>query len=176
MSRYEALMDIANDVQPKHVVEIGAWRGERAAQFMGLTNCYYTGFDLFELATKELDERELNVKRPYEMVDVAKNLQAKGFSKFALIRGDTRETLAKWDVEPFDFAFIDGGHSVETIKNDYEFIRDNISPGGVIILDDYYSPEKVGFGCNFLKDEGEVIPFSDPVAGGGTVSLLRVDR
>lgn len=172
MNRYGYLFDLVRELKPKHAVEIGTWSGQRAAEWMGATDCYYTGFDLFEEASKETDEQEFNVKRHFEVTEVGKTLEGMGFSKFCLVRGNTRETLWKFDIEPFDFCFIDGGHSVETIKNDYEWVRENITPGGVIILDDHYTPEVKGFGCNFI--DGEVVGPKDRYSQG-YIQLLRVD-
>jgi len=182
MNRYFKLLDLVREKNPKHIVEIGTWNGKRATEMMAVSNAYYTGFDLFEDATNETDEQEMNVKAHAEMVEVAKRIEMAGLNKFALIRGNTRETLKKWieskDFEPFDFAFIDGGHSEETIRSDYGLIRGAISPGGTIVLDDYYVPEVEGFGCNFI-DEGEVVNWADPYTNGwgkkGRVSLLVVE-
>lgn len=171
--RYGYLFDLVRELNPKHAVEIGTWNGRNAVEWMALTNCYYTGFDLFEEATKELNEAELNVKPSFEVVETGNNIERMGFDKFCLIRGNTRETLWNFDIDPFDFCFIDGGHSEETIKNDFEWAKENITPGGVIILDDYYTPEIKGFGCNFV--EGDVVGPEDKTAMGGTVQLLRVD-
>jgi len=173
MNRYKKLLDIVREAQPRHVVEIGTWNGKRATEFMAVTDCYYTGFDLFEEATKETDEAELNVKNHNEMVEVAKMIEMAGFSKFSLIRGDTKETLPKWENEPFDFAFIDGGHSLKTIQSDFHHIYERIDDGGIIVLDDYYKPEVEGFGCNFLEEMGEVIDTGDRYVNGH-VCLLRV--
>ena len=175
MNRYKTLLEVVRDLKPKHVVEIGTWNGKRATEFMAVSDCYYTGFDLFEDATAEDDEKEFNVKAHFEMIEVAKSIEIAGFDKFCLIRGNTNETLEKAEVEPFDFAFIDGGHSIETIENDFAWVRANIEPGGVIVLDDYYTPAIEGMGCNFLEDQGEVIGPKDPLSGGGSVSLLRID-
>lgn len=172
MSRYENLIEIVRDLKPEHVVEIGTWNGRRAVEMMAVSNCYYTGFDLFEEASKETDKVEFNVKNHNEMMEVAKSIEMAGFNRFCLIRGNTNKTLNETDVKPFDFAFIDGGHSVETIKNDFEWVKKNISKGGTIILDDWYDPEIKNMGCNFI--EGEVLKSNDRVAGGGTVSLLKV--
>ena len=164
MNRYFKLLDLVREKNPKHIVEIGTWNGKRATEMMAVSNAYYTGFDLFEAGTPELDEEEQNAKERGEMVEIAKRIEMAGLNKFALIRGNTRETLPKWieseDFEPFDFAFIDGGHSLETIKSDYEYIKNAISPGGTIVLDDYYVPEVEGFGCNFI-DEGELLDWAD---------------
>jgi predicted O-methyltransferase YrrM len=175
MKRYRKLFDIVKELQPKHIVEIGTWQGKRACEWMGITDCLYTGFDLFEEATKAIDSAEFNVKSHTEVSEVGLQLEAAGFSKFQLIRGNTKDTLPLWleKLPPFDFAFIDGGHSVETIKSDFENIKKHIQPGGTIIIDDYYEPEMVGFGCNFLKDEGELVDVSDKYIKG-VVHMLRI--
>jgi predicted O-methyltransferase YrrM len=172
MSRYRELFGIVRDLQPRHVIEIGTWGGKRAAEFMAVSDCYYTGFDLFDQATAETDRTEMNIKEHFDLQTVAKQLETAGLSKFCLIRGNTRETLPKFfeDYEPFDFAFIDGGHSVETIKSDFELIYKHIDPGGTIILDDYYIPETEGFGCNFIK--GEVL--SGDQIGPTMMHIMRV--
>lgn len=174
MSRYRQLLEIVRDIRPNHIIEIGTWNGKRAIEMMAVSNAYYTGFDLFEEATKENDLKEFNVKPHNGMVDVAKSIEMAGFSKFCLIRGNTNETLRKYfdSPQPFDFAFIDGGHSHDTIKNDFDWISKNIEKGGTIVLDDYYSPELPGMGCNFI--DGEVLPSSDRT-GKGIVHLMRVD-
>ena len=176
MSRYRQLLELVRDQKPKHVIEIGTWNGKRAIEMMAVSNCYYTGFDLFEEATKEIDKKEYNVKNHNDMVDVGRSIETAGFSKFCLIRGNTRKTLETFfenGAEPFDFCFVDGGHSIKTIRNDYKWLSENIEKGGTIIIDDYYKPEVKGFGCNFLADKGEVLPSTDRTAKG-IVSLLKI--
>jgi len=176
MNRYRQLLELVRDKKPKHVIEIGTWDGKRAIEMMAVSNCYYTGFDLFEKMTKEIDKKELNVKPHNSLVDVGKYIENAGFSKFCLIRGNTNELLKPYfenGAEPFDFCFIDGGHSVKTIKNDYKWISKYIDKDGTIIIDDYYDPELEGFGCNFLKDEGEVLPSKDKTPNG-IVHLLKI--
>jgi hypothetical protein len=172
--RYRQLVDILLEKNPRHVVEIGTWDGKRACEIMALTDCYYTGFDLFEDATKELDRKEFNIKPHMELVPIGQFIEFVGFTKFCLIKGDTNETLHKWKGESFDFCFIDGGHSETTIRNDFEWAYKNIEKGGTIILDDWYSPTVDGAGCNFLEDLGEVLPSNDEQPAG-TVHLLRID-
>lgn len=165
MSRYKELIELVRDLRPFHIIEIGTWNGQRAAQMMGVSNAFYTGFDLFEEATQETNKAEMNVKAASSMLDVAKSIESAGFTRFALIRGNTRETLPAYfqgNPERFDFAFIDGGHSEETILSDFKLIYENIDPGGTIVLDDYYEPALEGFGCNFLLDRGELMEGSDP--------------
>jgi len=171
--RYKDLLDIVRELNPYHVVEIGTWNGKRAAEFMAVSNCEYTGFDLFEDATKETDKHEYNVKPHNNIIDVASRLEGLGFHNFTLVKGNTNDTLREWPKSNFDFAYIDGGHSIETIKNDFDFIYENIDEGGTIVLDDYYFPEIEGMGCNFLEDMGEVIKSTDKT-DQGFVYLLKV--
>jgi len=79
-----------------------------------------------------------------------------------------------------DFAYIDGGHSVETIMNDYRAVQ----ASKMIVFDDYYLPNDEGecpdtniYGANQVVDaiEGaEVINTLDRVTGGGYVCLAVV--
>jgi len=173
MSRYKLLFEIVRDLKPKHIVEIGTWDGHNAKSMMAVTDCYYTGFDLFDEANGETDKLEFNVKSHHDIYDVGKSIELAGFSKFCLYRGNTNKTLHEANLDPFDFCFIDGGHSVETIQNDYEWVAQNISEGGTIILDDWYDPELGSHGCNFLEDKGEVLEPRDKTSKG-FVHLLRV--
>lgn len=178
--RYNQLLPIIEHVKPKVIVEVGTWNGLRAIQMATAALQFgpveYYGFDLFEDATDETDERELNVKAHYSAYDVGTKLSQ--FSeqnpdfKFLLIKGDTRETLEKAPKE-IDLAFIDGGHSLETIRNDYEALKH----AKVIVFDDYYvdGPDIEKFGCNKLvKDlpDRVILSQADPVKGGGTVQMV----
>ena len=90
---------------------------------------------------------------------------------YQLTAGNTRETLKDMAV---DFAFIDGGHSIETIRGDYEALKYS----RFILFDDYYEGgidiEK--FGCNEIIRplEHVVLPVGDPVSGGGITKFVLV--
>lgn len=194
--RYSRLAEIINLQRPRQVIEIGTWSGERAIELIAAgvavrPDVHYLGFDLFEQGTPALNERELNVKHPTKIGKVEKRLQ--DFTDcfpsppykltFQLLAGDTRDTLPGM-VPPFPwgetFVFIDGGHSIETIRNDYDAVKQ----AAVIVFDDYYTPDDRGgwtnideFGCNRLVDEigGFYLSYErDPVAGGGCVQMAVV--
>jgi len=70
--RYKKLADLVRTYsggkKSFHIVEVGTWNGGRAiemalAAFEKVDSVHYTGFDLFEEATEELDKIELNSKR-----------------------------------------------------------------------------------------------------------------
>jgi hypothetical protein len=67
---------------------------------------------------------------------------------FELHKGDSKETLvnAKESIANANFAYIDGGHSEETVISDYE----NLKHCDVIVFDDYFTEDVDG---KMLGDE-----------------------
>ncbi|MGD1805082.1 class I SAM-dependent methyltransferase [Dapis sp. BLCC M126] len=186
LDRYTQVINSINLFKPTSIIEVGTWKGVRALEMVKTAlkhrkKVHYIGFDLFEDATKETDAVELNVKRHNTVTEVSARLKEfqntnPGFT-FELVKGNTRETLKQLRVA--DFAFIDGGHSIETIRNDYEGLKN--CP--VILFDDYYvadsqgkCPELEKFGCNNLVDNlpHKVLPIMGPIAGGGLTAMAVV--
>ena len=184
--RYAQLLPIIAKAKPQTIVEVGTWNGLRAIEMCTEAlkhqeKVLYLGFDLFEEASAESDERELNVKRHHSVAEVEARLgefkKANTGFDFKLFRGDTGKTI-KWlpDI-PVDFAFIDGGHSTETIKSDYEGLKH----AKVIVLDDFYKkgPDTEKYGCNSLVEDIKdkvLLPEKDPVKGGGTVQMVMMPK
>ena len=173
--RYEQLLDAVRTLQPRSILEIGTWNGNRALQMLMLSpGATYYGFDLFEDATDKTDEEEKNVKPHHSVKTVSARLE--GF-KFKLHKGNTRETLKAFN-EPIDFAWIDGGHSVETIRSDWENVRRVLKPGAAVFFDDYYSGgiDTELYGCNKVVEEWPhlVLPAKDPVIPSGWVQMVKV--
>ena len=181
MQRYAVIGEILSKEKPKSVLEVGTWNGRRAVEMMFASGAErYFGFDLFESGTEEDDKREFNVKRRVSMMEVSKFLRRFPFDH-ELYRGNSKETLKQFLTEhgenSVDFAFIDGGHSVETIESDWHNVRQAVKPGGVVIFDDYYTDrDSTAVGCNrIVKDlDHEILPPADPVVGGGMVNLVLV--
>lgn len=174
--RYEQLHAAVMHKQPTAILEVGTWNGARAKTMLTLSpRSKYYGFDLFEDATDETDKAEFNVKRHNSLAEVADRLA--GYD-VQLFKGNTRETLAKFD-EPVDFVWLDGGHSVETIRSDWENIQRVLIPGAWVFFDDYYTGpiDTSRMGCNeIVKDlKHVVLPDKDPVAGGGWVQMVGVE-
>jgi|TARA_R110000744_G_scaffold30815_9_gene72773 hypothetical protein len=182
------------------IAETGTWNGGRAIQmadaaFKNVDRVFYYGFDLFEEATDETDTQEYNVKAHNSFEVVQKRLQEYSDSlpkdkifDWKLVKGDTNFTLEKYSPMQPHFAFIDGGHSEETVLNDWKAFSD--CP--IVVLDDYYAnspegkphPEDI-LGVNRLikklgetKEEDErrlmVLPSQDNIHGGGTVHIAVV--
>lgn len=185
MKRYQHLLQLIDLFHPKTIVEIGTWNGENAIRMIKQAQQHnekvtYYGFDLFEDATAETDTAELNVKPHHSVADVLARIQSQcPDAEVVLTKGNTRETLKPMRA---DFAFIDGGHSVDTIAMDHKALK--ACP--VIVHDDFYTPDESGqspdtmkYGCNavinglYLDHKPTVpLPSRDPVKGGGYTQLV----
>lgn len=170
-TRYHTLLELIAVFKPQSIVEVGTWSGENAIRMIKAAHrnhekIDYIGYDLFEDATAQTDAEEFNVKEHHTQAAVQAKLEkACPFAEIALVKGNTRQTLTSITA---DFAFIDGGHSIETIRHDYEAVKHS----GVIVFDDFYSPLPDGqmpdiqkIGCNLIVSElpHYVIPSLDVV-------------
>ncbi len=57
-----------------------------------------------------------------------------------LVQGDTNMVLKNLDLSKIDYAFVDGGHSYNTVMNDLNILKQKIGNNKVILCDDYGDP------------------------------------
>ena len=188
--RYFQLIELVKFYKPSTILEVGCWNGEHGLQMCKAalssheSSVHYTGYDLFEEGTSVLDEKELNSKSRTIKDKIALKFDALTMEfphrfTYKLIRGDTNYTMKEHVV---DFAFLDGGHSVGTVQNDYA--KSNMSK--VIVFDDYFTedveghiPEVSYLGTNVVVDAildkaKWVFPSNDPVREGGITHLAVI--
>lgn len=178
--RYQWIPRIIMEERPIDLLEIGTWNGIRALDMLNAApeGAKYYGFDVFEDGDEDLDKKEMNVKKHVSKDDVSITLN--GYD-IELYKGLTKDTLPEFYRQHgdhcIDFAFIDGGHSVETIENDWLYVSNLIRPGGVVLFDDYYTEMDITdkFGCNeIIKNlDYELLPDKDPVISGGYVQIAK---
>jgi hypothetical protein len=190
--RYDLLVEMVDKYKPSVIMETGTWKGERAIQlaqaaFKNKDQVHYLGFDLFEDATVDTDTVEMNTKA-HTTRDLV-NARLKAFSDVArrhgktftweLHKGDTKKTLAQADLSKVDFAYLDGGHSYDTVKADFGAV----AHVPVVILDDFFSKDEHGLeppvehkGTNRVLEgrKFKLLPRRDPVRGGGYTQLALV--
>ncbi len=151
--RYKQLFSEIRKIKAKNIMEVGTWNGNRAVQMIicaqeFVTNkpeIHYFGFDLFESMDKEIHKQEIS-KWPPTQLEVEEKLEKTG-ATIHLYQGYTQETLpAQLAVLPkMDFIFIDGGHSFETVENDWNYSKQLMHEQTVVIFDDYW-PNRADFG------------------------------
>jgi len=143
--RYDQIFAEIKRLRPKNIMEIGVWSGERARKMIGITSksnpkdsINYYGFDLFESMDKDKYQKEVSKQPP--TIDFIKTKLGLTGANIHLFKGDTLETLPSTEgkLPNMDLIFIDGGHSLETIANDWLYSSKLIDNGGVVIFDDYW--------------------------------------
>jgi len=191
-TRYDQLLALVQHYMPRTILETGTWNGDRALQMAQVAfgkwdHVVYHGYDLFEEASADTDAKEHNVKKHYSLEEVTAKLHAFGLAMkekgkhfdFHLTKGDTKDTLR--EVPGVDFAWLDGGHSVDTIAHDWEMCK-RIP---VVVFDDYYvadnsggipAAEFRGVEATFTKilRDKRVYKSKDAVQGGGIVNIAAV--
>ena len=192
-NRYQELLAHLAILKPKCILEIGTWNGMRALEMMKTTGAkMYYGIDLFEEATDDTDAAEMNVK-PHFAVNKVSEMLFSNQIECRLFKGDSKKVLphaiqhARENGDIIDFVFVDGGHSIDTVWNDWLNVKNLIDQGAIAAFDDYYEdgPDTKLFGCNdvighikelenrYVINIGEC---RDPVNGGGTTRLVFVRR
>ena len=132
------LFDYAN---PKTICEIGTHDAKSAVQFIDYCvklnrDVKYFGYDIFDAVkdNKKFHVKEINGKGAGNYSKAKANLDHRTrkykFFKYKLFRGYTQDTLKE---SSYDFVYIDGGHSYETVKHDYNKVKNS----KVIVFDDY---------------------------------------
>lgn len=212
MNRYGKLLEIISQEKPGVILETGTWNGKNAIRMCEAAlehrpSVTYYGFDLWLSGNDATDAKELNVKARASHGFVRANME--GFAdqqagrgklfSYRLFEGDTKESMPgfiDWfrrysppddPFQPVDLAFIDGGHSLETIRADLSNVMQVMRPGGLIVCDDWYDGVPDNFiekwGCNIpLRELGRtyvLVDGSDPLTNGtsnrlGTVHLALV--
>lgn len=156
--RYSIILSTIFYYRPKSIIEIGVYRGVRAKEMIQAAqifnkNIEYFGFDLFEMINKKIQRKELS-KIPYSKKDIKNNLSK--YAKVRLFKGYTSKTLDKLKNKKVDLIFIDGGHRLDTIKNDWNKSIKFQKKNTIIIFDDYYLDNKKiirNFGCNLVVNK-----------------------
>lgn len=149
--RYDNVIREIHAVQARRIVEIGTCQGNTAERMIRAAlshgGCEYVGFDLFELPP----EQELSARKPPWPIERVQDRLGRFGADVRLVKGDTRDTLAAAGLQDVDLVFIDGGHSDETVRADFEAVLGFIRAGAPILFDDYWNYPGGG-GCNALVD------------------------
>lgn len=128
------LYGLARAHRPEVCVEIGSARGKSAC---------YVG-----LALRENGRGKLYAIDPHQKTDwndaggidslpiFQRHVAAAGVSEqVEVIRSTSADAAAKWD-KPIDFIFIDGDHTYEGVKRDWELFKPFIKPFGLVLFHD----------------------------------------
>lgn len=144
--RYSNLLINILIERPKSILEVGVYNGNRALEMIQAARVFYNeinyyGFDLFEDFQKKI------LKREYSKIPISRkkiSLKLSNYGNIKLYKGYTEKTLPEFLKKKIivDFIFIDGGHAIKTIENDWKYCSKLMGRDSLVVFDDYYLGNK----------------------------------
>lgn len=178
--RYRHLLHAVYKTKAKRIMEVGVFNGnnsmkmiETAKTFYKPENITYYGFDLFEHLSDEELKEEFS-KKPFSEAEIQKKLD-KSKAEITLYKGYSQKTIPAfvdhYQGPKMDFIYIDGGHHIDTVTQDWQNLQPLIGDHTIVLFDDFYpypTDELVQKGCNRLvqtleHEDSWQVDFLEPV-------------
>jgi len=168
---YKPMFDYLQTHKVRNILEIGTFNGDNAVGMIKTSlapqnEITYYGIDIFEKSNEKKTQDE--VLKGYNSpppIDVVKsNIVQNTGANVCLFKGDSTYTLPQCALPIMDFIYIDGGHSVDTIRKDWQNVQRLIGPDTAIFFDDYFIGRD-DIGCKFLENEIDRSKFNCGVIG-----------
>jgi len=147
---------------PSNILEVGVFNGVFASRMLNAalqssTNVSYVGCDLFSDLQDEVNYHNEVSLWAHSLESIQSNLLAK-FPRvqIEMVKGYSDETLPSLLGRHFDLIFIDGGHSENTVRKDWEICSRLLAKDGAIFFDDYTNlrgVRKAGYGIRKVIQE-----------------------
>lgn len=151
------LLSLLQEKPISKILEIGVYRGDFAVKMLETvrhkseTSITYVGIDLFELMNDEILKNENSLIAP-SMRDVEKSIKDRcPYANITLYQGFSVDILPNIDLSKFDLIYVDGGHSVITINEEWKIISKNITDNCIVVFDDYYEG-RTDIGAKIIVD------------------------
>lgn len=157
------LTALAASVKEGVILEVGALKGEAAKAMAEVSSVPVYSIDMWDLTFKG-DTRPKRHRKVENLKEYERNTE--GLDCVG-IKGLSTEIAKVWS-EPIGMLFIDGDHSYEGCKGDYEAFASHVIPGGLIVFHDYNEAcpgvQKVveGVGCDYRLEDTTAIFRRDP--------------
>ena len=185
------LLHILCSLEPiESYMEIGTHNGGSMSMVVSNPDVSYAlGVDLFENVydeSKHLNKGRfhlysyfrrdnLSLQKTNRNIDAVKNhFESNTETQFIVGNSffdDTEKAVAQLD-RTFDLIFIDGDHTYEGVKNDFQRYKKFLKPQGYILFDDYHHPAVKDFVDSIdEKDYARVIVFGTKNSGATQILL-----
>jgi predicted O-methyltransferase YrrM len=148
-SEIGALIDLLRQMEPRTIVEVGTHKGGNSFLF-----CHAVP------SAERIVGVDLCVQNSAKLIHFARAQQ-----RYVALHGDSQTTQMKsrvlraLDGRTVDFLFIDGDHSYEGVKRDFELYAPLVRAGGLIALHDIVPDHRTRFGRETGCYAGEVHRF-----------------
>ncbi len=185
--RDQNIFDLIRKHKSRVIMEIGVWRCENAVKMIEaaaeqwpIEDVTYYGFDVFADISVDGDRSFWKREKssvPWSLVHASERLRQTGASVI-LDPGMTKDTLPVFveimqeikEQQTIDFVWLDGGHTYETVANDWRYVQQIMAPDTVVLFDDFaiewrYGKEKWGVNrvVNAIDRSVYTVEFLDPV-------------
>ena len=174
---YKPLFKTLSEKPCRNIMEIGVFDGtsavamiKEAAKKVPEEEIHFYGFDLFEEMTPQLRDEEWSFQTNVvpTIAEVKQRLESATRARITLFKGNSRKTLPEHidSLPKMDLIYIDGGHTIETTRNDWQYSSKLMKDDTVVYFDDYCD-EMPFIGSYFIKNElssdyhFEVMPETD---------------
>ena len=161
-------------LKPKRVVELGTHRGVSYFAMCQAIKYFNIQADAFAVDTWKGDEHAgFYDEDVYKKVNAHNGQQYASFSR--LVRSDFNEAVTYFEDQSIDLLHIDGLHTYEAVKNDFETWLPKLSKNAIVIFHDINVRER-GFGVFKLFGElKQKYPFFEFTHGHG-LGVLKVGQ
>lgn len=161
------------EIHPRRILEVGVCPGDNTARMIRSAQAFvanpggidYYGFDLFA----DPPAYEFDTTKVIHKDGIMAKLRSTG-ANVVLVSGDTRQTLPEFVASKpaaMDLIHIDGGHSIETVRSDWEACRRLIDKGSIVVFDDYW--DRLDCGARSVIDKIDRNEYSVGMFKGGHV-------
>jgi glycosyltransferase involved in cell wall biosynthesis/predicted O-methyltransferase YrrM len=159
---YYALAEIINDNNLRKGIEVGVAFGTNSIYLLENTPIMkLISIDPYrEFSTSQYnDGMNFEQKKHDVLFQIVQHRLASFGNRSELLRKTSIEASEHFEDEEFDFVYIDGNHSYESVKKDLEVWWLKIRPGGFLAGDDFCHPNHPGVtkAVNEFAKEKEVI-------------------
>jgi predicted O-methyltransferase YrrM len=157
------LLPIIAEIKPRRILEIGGWKGYSA-------DVWIKAFNPDNFVSMEKDPKFPDgIERIDERYTYFYNTNS--HDQYTLIK--TKATFDPWKLgNQVDFLFIDGDHSLEGVKKDFEMYSPLVRRGGIIVFHDaiYHADktEEVDIFWNAIKKQ---YPFVEIKVGKNSTGI-----
>jgi len=137
-------------------VEIGSWQGKSTFCISkGIKSGKVYAIDPFNAdagkdVSSEADYRDRKKEKSLLNIFINNMQRLKVYKKIVIKQGYSYNFNN--DFEKIDFLFIDGDHSIEGCKNDYDLYANKVKKGGYIAFHDYYV-DRLELGPTYVINE-----------------------